>query len=156
MNHTGTMTRQDFLSSLQSEYKVSLRGLAKLCGTSHSTLLRQEEEGFKADTILNMARSLNHPFLALAVQADVISEVEAQAIAESVVTADITAFSDEALAREMLRRAKKRKSSMLNRSIDQPLPPDVPNLSARRPTIGEQKEEGFKAANEWTEDVPED
>lgn len=132
----------------------SIRQLADKSGIDRSKLQRQFS-GFNAltmETLRDIARGTGLDMIDLFTQAELITTEESQNIRQSITLEDL---SDEDIAREVLRRME-RGSETLGEPVDQPLPPDVPNLSDRRPTIGEQKQEGFKAANEWTEDVPED
>ena len=129
----------------------SMRQLADKSGIDRSKLQRQFS-GFNAltmETLRDIARGTGLDMIDLFTRAELITTEESQSIRQSITLEDL---SDEDIAREVLRRMEGG-----SETLDQPIgQPNVTNLSDRRPTIGEQKQEGFKAANEWTEDVPED
>src|SRR5699024_1930771 len=110
----------------------SIRQLADRAGMDHTKLARQLRgtSPLTMETLRDVARATNLDMLDLFQRAELMTSDEVAEIRQGF---DITRLTDRELAAEMLRRMEGG-SAILDQPIGQPLPPDVPNLSDRRPT----------------------
>lgn len=126
----------------------SIAAIAKEIDVPRPTFNRQVlEESIPIRALIDITRAYGLSILDLLAGLGLITVEEARKAAG---VQGLDDYTTAELSKEVYERTVKQVISRDETS------PDVPNLSDRRRTIGEQKQEGFKAAKEWTEDVPED
>lgn len=125
----------------------SIRAIADEVGIPQASLNRQStSNSISVTDLLTICRHYEISVLDVLREAGMITREEARQMGGA---KGLDAYTELELAEEVYNRE-------LAKTVAKTKQSNVTSLSDRRPTIGEQKEEGFKAANEWTEDVPED